>query len=329
MSTFRLENINLNLLKISEPLELSNHYYVNHLYYQTKPLFFQTPKLTLPFIPNPSTKMKSHLFTLSLPSYSSLEPNNIGYKLIELIHSIDDLATNYIKKKKLDSYSLKPSINYHNNIPYWNLKLPNNNPNIFDNEQNKQPLSKLVKNSYILAIVFPLLIYINHNDKIYGVSWEIEQLKFYLPITHFSECLIDDNLYNPKPIIEPTVIVDTSIETKIKEMEEHPTLGKYFKMLRLGIPMVAVQQKMQMSGDNPDELKKYDISVLKKKPKSLIEEPFTPKLPSPFELKQQLAKIHEKIPEKPIEKPPERPVFKMPSAMELSGMLNKLKKVSS
>jgi hypothetical protein len=327
MSILKLDTINLKNLKISEPLEMSNYYIVNHLYYETKPLLFQTPKINLAFNPSPSTKLKSHLITLSIPSYPTLEPTNIGYKLIELIHSIDDLATNYIKKKKLEGYSMKPSINYHNNIPYWYLKLPNSNPNIFDSEKKKQPIEKLVKNSYVLAIVYPLLIYINHKEKTYGVSWEIEQLKFYLPISHITECLIDDNLYQPKPIIETIAIIDNSIETKIKEMEEHVKLGKYFKMLRLGIPLVAVEQKMRMSGDNPEELKAYDISVLKKKPKSLIEESTplpTIKLPSPLELKQQLAKIQEK----PIEKPIERPVFKMPSPMELAGMLNKLKKVN-
>lgn len=326
MSILKLDTINLNDLKISEPLEMSNYYIVHHLYYQTRQLLFQTPKINLAFNPSPSSKLKSHLITFSIPSYPTLEPANIGYKLVELIHSIDDLATNYIKKKKLIGYSMKPSINYHNNIPYWYLKLPNGNTNIFDNEKNKQPIEKLIKNSYILAIVYPLLIYINHKEKTYGISWEIEQLKYYLPISHISECLIDETLYQPKPIVIEPVVIDNSIEKKIKEMEEHPKLGKYFKMLRLGIPIVAVEQKMRMSGDNPDDLKSFDISILKKKPKSLIEEPTptpilpTIKLPSPLELKQQL----EKIKEKPVEKP----VFKMPSAMELSGMLNKLKKVN-
>ena len=110
-----------------------------------------------------------------------------------------------------------------------------------------------------------------HNLKLSGDRWYLNikllQCIIYPAYQRFNECLVedlnDDRLYVRKQVTIKNMEKD-SLGNKIK-ISEHPVYGKYFKMLNMGIPLLAVELKLK------NELGLEKLGILKYRADELIE----------------------------------------------------------
>lgn len=239
---FNFGEIDVNNIIIQKPIKYGNHIIKFPIKYKYKSrkynLLIQSPKMYLPFqlmnfnnyyiidysFCNIDFDAKQNLFLILL--------NEINIKIRKLIKS-GDLSI-YFKHNKMVS-SLKSKFMYPNIL---RTKIYNKNPNYFEiYNQNKELISfDEIRNSlYCKSILFLSDIWISLKNKSYGLTWNTLQMKIELPLYlkgyRFLEDHCDDN--------------NDSIEN-------HTVYKKYFKMIKMGIPLNAVKHKMKMNGDDPN-----------------------------------------------------------------------------
>jgi hypothetical protein len=93
-----------------------------------------------------------------------------------------------------------------------------------------------------------------------GVQWSVIQMRIYPSIFRMNDCFIEEDRRDfPQSCDHHRHNDDDRIASAIANVnkEDHPTFGKYVKMKRIGIPDVAIRQKIVQDGLNPDEFDKW------------------------------------------------------------------------
>ena len=245
----------LNLKFCKAELRGSSHFIPLKLN-KNQPILIKTPKLYMPFQPKFQSSDSGYL-RLSFDNLKidrDVELFHIWIKSLEK-HLHDSLSID-LKKKNLTSI-IKQSHPYSD---YFNINFDTNQLKIYN--INLEPISvQDIKGKFYAYFVIQLS----------GMCYNTKQNNIRIVLD-----LIQFKLDNPKNAIQECLFLDEIMETKkeINLVKSHPKLASYIKMLNLGVPKFAVQQKMMITG-TPSEYLDYlesDIDDLPPQLKKILEE---------------------------------------------------------
>lgn len=235
----------------SKPIKINEKYNRVNLFYKNNKeknkIIIQSPPMFVPF------DINNEYNTISI-SFSKKNVNNGVMKFYNFMDYLDKINKQIIKKKKKcwfnnKKFVYKPIIkNYKKICDFVSLEIPKNKNgdykfNIFNKNLEKITMDKITKNSEISIIAELSYIWINNKKKKIGCHWTVLQIKTYDSL-NFDECLIldDDEDEKTDNIDDNKQISDNKIEDSIYE--------KYLKMLKMGIPLIAVKNNMLRDGVN-------------------------------------------------------------------------------
>jgi hypothetical protein len=250
-----LRNINTELIHISQPEPVSKNRIHFELKYNDKTgILIQTPLSTIYEVDN--------RMLIGFPNY---DYNKDVIKFINLIEQIDTYIISIQKElwKKVGKntrdkkYYTSIKWNHNKNNCYMRLSLQKelirnrdngvetkNYLDVYDLNKQKKTLDYIEPFSTGYHIIYCDNIWIS--DKSMGLQWYVIQSKIYKNILKFSECLIEDDEYD-KSFIKPEIHCACCSKKQIitSNPEEHPTLGRFIKMKRMGIPIDAIRLKIE------------------------------------------------------------------------------------
>ena len=204
----------------------------------------QTPRLYIPFGIN--TYRDKNYISLSFRNY---EYDREIKTFLKTIKQLSNHIEEYIKYKWGHRYHFDNNIKENDNgfPPLLKITIPEN-VNIFDDNRNTLVLDNITPKIECNGIIY--LSHIWKNNKRFGLTWKLLQLKVY-PIKIFSGYAFLDDLPN-KPIEnKPNNIPIVANTNNGLLMKDHPVYNKYFKMLKYRIPISSIKSKLKMA--NLDE----------------------------------------------------------------------------
>lgn len=314
--------INLKRIKIQPiPIKIPHsHIELYPITYQNKnrPLLIQTPRLYLPFGLSKSsfsdqddqneedsskstqtstrTNYQLHL-SLESPSSNIMEP------FINQLNQIDQLL-----HEEYSNYTLQPSIRQPRDKfypPFLRTKIKPKNFQIFDLFNQPQKLDYIIPGCWSTSIIHLKHLWVNNTTCQVGLTWYVLQSKVKTPLPLFpaDRCLIDDpwenetfcSICSAKVIKQPAVQgVDEPDEEPDEEPEEYeplpPEYEKYTRMLKLGIPILAVIQRCQLDGLDAEMLRNRHGRRITKAISNIPQSSLPPPPPMPNHLLSEIKK---------------------------------------
>ena len=226
--------INFKDINIKKFLKYSDNYTLIPIKYKNNDLLIQTPKMYIPF----GEKTLYDKKYLDLSFQNIMNDKNIGlfYHNLETIHG---------KVLKLfHEYNVDDLIKTYNNTNLLRLKITRDILN-YDNNQNI--IDKIINNTYGYFIIHLKGLWLNNEGNIY-YYWELLQSKIDVPLYLSEYSFIDDlpkgykgkgNGYKGKgKSIPPPPPPPQLIQPK--------PLTKYDKMIKMGVPTNAVENKKKI-----------------------------------------------------------------------------------
>lgn len=233
---------------------------LHEIYYcqKKKLLIIQTPKLYLPFGLSQITSNTDH-FQVNL-SFQDLKTNQTTDNFFQQIKDLDSFFS-----------QIYPGYNFFNSIripddkfypPYLKTKITRSSSNsyfkVYDDHNQEQSKDYLIPGSWATSLIYLKHLWINQKEKIVGLSWYILQTKVRSPIPVFKECQINDNWDNETLCANCSAKIPKSLlppNNQPATLELPVEYQKYTKMLKLGIPILAVLQRCELDGLDPEVLK--------------------------------------------------------------------------
>jgi hypothetical protein len=268
----------LNNIRIKTPETRNGHTIIPiKILWENKkhvPLFFKTPKIYMPFKPTIANNLGGYI-RLSFDNLN-IDPNlNHFYNFLNNFENYLEnmlIQSNLIKtKKKMFKKMIKHSDSYPD---YINLNFNSNYLKVYDNNLEEIKINNIDGNLYAYYVIELIGFYHNQKTKLNRLIWDIIQFKIDKSRKIIDECLFLDE----SNIITPVIEVDKPKIIQLLKNDE--TVCKFFKMVSMGIPIMAVKHKMTLSGidtrflDYPSD---FDINNL------------------PYELKNKLSNTNNEI----------------------------------
>lgn len=224
---------NIKLLSIKNKINYKKKK-IYPLKYDNKPLIVQSPIVYLPWGINEYNSLD-----ISLDIENKNNKKDKLFNFYKFIKNIENYFKSLIffKKKKFHS-SIKPN-NYYPDL--LRISFNKNDTIIFDENKNKLNYNKILPKSFVKLIIQIAYIWIN-NDK-YGIKWNVSQIKLYINIIF-------------KPIEYSFIESDDETENSAN----NELYNKYFKMIKMGIPKIAVINKMKLNGVDPSILENKSLN---------------------------------------------------------------------
>jgi hypothetical protein len=362
MSVLNWENIHLENLTILSPDQISPKVTLFDIRYDKKELILQTPKVNIYEKPLIYTHKNTKYYRICICfyNYHFCEKTKA---FIQKINDIEDAIVEhtpilwknlgYSQRNKKFISSIKYNENKTKAYMYLQIQTDNGNPilSVFDQSKQKKDIEYIIPGSGSYNII--MLQNLWQKGPKMGLNWVLLQTKIYHPIMHLDQYLIlDPDEENPKlhyhSFPEHTKIMNNvpnapSVSTTIPvapplnvNKEEHPIYGKYIKMKRMGIPMVAIQLKLQTDGINMQDF----LLFYQDKNKSTIVNSYTnpieqssvgsglTKITPNMLLSVSLKKANPSNEPKKI-KIENQAGFQAPSKQELTAIINGLKKIKT
>lgn len=266
-------NIIKNNIKILLPYRIDKKIAFNIFYKDRNPLLIQTPLCSIPY---KYMIYDDKYFQMNLFIDSKEFTELIEFITTYIINKISKKFSKLIFNKKL----IKPFIKVNNDINNDNndiiLKLINYNVDsilLFDNSKNIIDIRNIEKNDQVKAIIQVERFIIDTDS--YSFTIKIIQL--------LKKCEID--LFSQKKYL----FIEEDNEKKNKEKEEENEIKylKFSKMFKIGVPIIAIKQKMTLEGFTEDDFNIFSykininskISIVHKIP---LPPPLPPLLPPPL-----------------------------------------------
>jgi len=286
-----------------------NYKKIDIKYNKNNKIIIQTPKMKIPF------NLSDRNICIAFDEKSEIFYNFIKY--------LDNIIKKLIKLKKniwFNKLEYKSILSKYKDIDFMTINMPLiNNQYIFDiynDKLKKININTLQKNDDIVLIIQLEYLWLN-NDKI-GCHWNVLQIKKYEQL-NFNKCLIvDENILAPPPLAPPPLAPPLI----------NPINEKYLKMLKMGIPVLAVKNNMIRDGkdttiinslpDNKEDFIKSLNKPIKSKEKKLI--------PSTSDLLNMKNVLKKAKPMEKIKKKNNGNGF-APSLDDITNMRNVLKKI--
>lgn len=245
MSIFNYKNYKNTSLVFTKPSPYYGSYEKIEIFYKDntrkKKIILQTPPMFISF--NVVDKDKNNSICISFSKKDVSKNVKLFYNFVcyldKIIKNLCKTKRNtWLKKKKI---TYKPSIsNYKNFSEFISINLPKKNGkylfDIYDEQTKKVGIDKLTKNTEVSMIVELSNLYVG--NKVMGCNWNVLQIKKYDTLS-LDQCLIidDEEIELPNEVpIAPIIPKNTKYE-------------KYFKMLKMGIPLPAVKNNMIRDGN--------------------------------------------------------------------------------
>ena len=211
----------------------------------TENFIIQTPTLFIPFGLEKckfTNKEYIHISFLNLNNYDDIT------QFENFIKNIEIFIKNKFKYSKYKDFTFRDSLKKNEYYPsLLKLNLINKDILIF-NEDNQQSLITDIKPKIYAKFIIQLShIWTNNSSKLFGINFNICQIKLFINMTHLPQTLefIEDN--------ENTHSTNNTITYREKYF-------KYFDMYKKGIPINAIKQKLILDKldptiiDNPNKI---------------------------------------------------------------------------
>ncbi len=257
MNIIDLSKIDLNKIKIKNSI-LFNNIKIQNIHYDHKPLMIQTPHLYLPF----GLSTSYHYEDKYVLNLAIVQTNRKHLKFQEDIFDFEQ----FLQSISESSQFISESSQFLNSIkqpddhfypPCLKTKIHHNVPlQVFDIYTQVQKLNYIIPGSWCTAIIHPKHLWFNQDLNQYGVTWYILQAKVRPPIPILNKCLIEDDFSNETlcSICYTKILKDETEDLMMISNQIPEEYQKYSKMLKLGIPLLAVIQKCRMDGLDPEIL---------------------------------------------------------------------------
>ena len=262
-----------NLLTIKRKQKFSQEFTFIPLKYNSQEFLIQTPILFVPFgIQQYSVNDSKKYLDLSFQNLENDQNIQVFLKNLKKIHSS--------VRKGFQKYTVDNFIKVNKFSPLMRLKI-NDHCLFFD--QNKNKYQDDLPKTYGSFIIHLTGLW-SMNQKIW-FQWQLLQAKIKIPFVLKEYAFIDDDEEEK----------EKKIQSKIPPPPPPPpppVCSKYSKMLKLGIPKAAVEQKKTLDRIRPEDLQKVKLKkgkVIDKKNKD--DENFTPSLDEIRNALQSLQKI--------------------------------------
>ena len=261
------------LLNVKRKQKFSQEFTFSQIKYNSQEFLIQTPVLFVPFgIQQYSINDSKKYLDLSFQNIENDQNIQVFLKNLKKIYSS--------VKKDFQEYTVDKFLKETKFSPLLRLKV-DDNCLFFD--QNKNKYQDDLPKTYGSFIIHLTGLW-SMNQKIW-FQWQLLQAKIKIPFVLKEYAFIDDDEEEK----------EKTIQSKIPPPPPLPPLDKkdkYSKMLKLGIPKGAVEQKKTLDRIRPEDLQKVKLKkgkVIDKKNKD--DENFTPSLDEIRNALQSLQKI--------------------------------------
>ena len=227
-------------INIKKFLKYSDNYTLIPIKYKNNDLIIQTPKMYVPY--GEKYLYSKKYIDISFQNIDNDKNIELFYHNLEIIHK----KVNNV----FDEYIVDDLIKTYNNNELLRLKI---NKDILIYDHNKNVIDKIINNTYGNFIIHLQGLWVNKNGNIY-YHWELLQCKIDIPLYLTEYSFIDDT---------PDKVFTKGKGTKGKSIPPPPPpLTKYDKMIKMGVPIHAVQNKIQ--SDKKIQAKDLQSITLKK-----------------------------------------------------------------
>jgi len=258
---YKNENLSLEKIKVVKPFKFEDKFFFNIFYNKTHPLLIQTPKCILPYR---YMLYDNKYFQIDI-FFENIEFRNLIEQIVEHIKNkinINKKFSALLKDKNyIDSIMTLP-----NNM--FKVRAKNSNVdaiNVYNNNKTRIDIRNIERNDEIRAII-QIEKFIIDKDS-YSFLFKIVQIK--------KHCVIDTYSPNVKCLFIDTDENQISLEK----------FQRFTKMLKMGVPMMGVIQKMQLEGFEEKDITFFSQSQNKARPSGsggLIPPPPPPPPPPPI-----------------------------------------------
>ena len=267
------QNENLNKIKFRSPETRNNNIIIpikiNENEKKNIPLIFKTPKMYMPFKPHISNSLGGYIRL----SFDNIKIDNNLKDFYNFINSIEAYLEDKLNNSELINHNTNKTKNTNNNTnkskitfkktiqksegyaDYFNLNFNVNDITIYDNDLSLISIDNVSGNFYAYFIIELTGFYYKQKTKEIKLIWSLVQFKLDKVKNKIQECLFldEEELEQEKLKNQKETLKDKLKETLIKEEEKkvfflknHILLEKFFKMLSIGIPKMAIQHKMSL-----------------------------------------------------------------------------------
>ena len=257
------QNENLNKIKFRSPETRNNNIIIpikiNEKDKKHIPLILKTPKMYMPFKPHISNQQGGYIRL----AFDNIKIDNNLKDFYNFINSTESYLEDKLNKSGMivlnnNSNKNKSKITFKKTIQktegyadYFNLNFNINDITIYDNDLSLTSIDNVSGNFYAYFIIELTGFYYKQKTKEIKLIWSLIQFKLDKVKNKIQECLFLDEEELEKETLK--TLKDIQIqnlkeeEKKVNFIKNHILLEKFFKMLSIGIPKIAIQHKMSLS----------------------------------------------------------------------------------
>jgi hypothetical protein len=204
----------------------------------TDNFIIQTPTMFIPFGLEKCKFSKKEYLQVSFLNLNNYEDI---VKFENFIRDIELYIKHKFKYSNYKDYTFRGSLKKNEDYPsLFKLNLLNKDILIFNEDNQKSLITDIKPKIYGKFIIQLSHIWTNNTSKLFGINFNICQIKLYVNMTHLPQTLefIDDN--------------DTKINLKsTNTITYKEKYNKYFDMYKKGIPINAIKQKLILDKLDP------------------------------------------------------------------------------
>lgn len=230
--------INENL-KFKNPETRNNNVFIP-IKYDNKSLLFKTPRLYMPFKPhinqNQNQNQTNGFVRLSFDNIKIDTKIEDFYNFIKkteksLKNKLNESnIINNLNINKSSKIKLQKTIQKTDGYPdYFNMNFNMNELKVYDSSLSLININDVNGNFYAFFVIELAGFFYNHKTHTIKLVWNLLQFKLDKVKQIIDECLFLDE----QPI-------------EILKLKNHPKLEKFFKMIMVGVPKMAIQHKMTL-----------------------------------------------------------------------------------
>lgn len=299
---YKPNELHIEHILFKKPICIGNNMYKYPIKYLANDLIIQTPIIYIPF----GLSMYNNKTYLDI-SFINIDNDKDMRLFKQTIIKINSCVTKKIKQKN-KTLKFTNSIKKSSNLYPDRFRLSIKDDILVFNE-NKQIIDfdYIQPKMYVKILIYPEGIWTNEES--FGITWKVVQLKLYT-----------------KLILNTYSFIDEESSNKDNEYKDDPKYQKYFKMLKMGIPIDAIKHKMICDNLDPNI-----IDNPSSKSSNSSESTPPPPPPPPINLFSEIKKAKQQKANKSTvvtKVSKDTPLCFRPSVNEIMNQLNKLKKKS-
>lgn len=314
---YKPKEINIEHIIFKKPICIGNNMYKYPIKYLGNDLIIQTPIIFIPF--GLSMYNNKTYLDISFININKDKEMNSFKKSIDHINTCGKNKINKKNKKLKFTNSIKKSTNLYPDRFRLCIK---DDIMVFNEHKDLIQFDYIQPKMYVKVLIHPECIWCN--EETFGITWNVVQLKLYNKLILNTYSFIDDEPSNEENVYK-----------------NDPKYEKYFKMLKMGVPVDAIKHKMICDNLDPNIIDCPKNSILNTNKiiknthtnsvKSLLPPPPPPLPASNINIfseikKAKLQKTNKKTKEVSI--PKDTPMCFRPSSNEILQQLKKLKKAN-